>query len=86
MYAGARAYLEITPNGHFVAHERWSEADPSLSWVSRDLTEQACPTEEQQQQQISTEDAVACSAAAEAAAGYVSPSSGSALPRDYKVL
>lgn len=41
MYCGARAFLEITPSGHFIAHERRGDAK-TTPWTSRDLTTQAC--------------------------------------------
>lgn len=41
MYAGARAFLEISPNGHFIAHER--RGPPNITpWKVTDLTAKLC--------------------------------------------
>lgn len=41
MYAGARAFLEITPQGRYISYER--RGDPATTpWKARDLTREAC--------------------------------------------
>ncbi len=51
MYAGARAFLEIDPNGYFIAHQLIAEkvgatvffsGETQTKWVTRNLTLEMC--------------------------------------------